>query len=661
VPAAVVRTVRLDLEDSRSPTERLLDYLRDREILLVLDNFEHLLPAAAFVLRLLTDAPRVRVLVTSQAPLHLAGEQEFPLAPLPIPPPHEANLNVAIAASPCLRLFADRAAAVRPDFVLDDSNVGPVLEICDRLQGLPLAIELAAAQIRLLSPAAIVDRVSTRIDALSARRSDAPERQRTLHAAVAWSYDLLDPAARAVLQRLSAFAGGGTLEQLERVSEGVDAIPDAFDALSTLVDRSLVRPIPETDDRYAMLETIRSFASARLAESGDEAGVYRRHAEAFVELVERAEPELYRSARRRWLERLASDHDNIRVALDRMEAAGELEIALRIAAAVWRFWQQTGHLEEAEPRIERLLAAASSTSKPIDPGLLSRVEEAAGGIAYWRRTSAISAAEGPTSIERHYLRSLELARQAGDPRLEAKALYNLSFAYDFVAATTPGGTLDRDRALSVRLEALERFRALGDERGVAYCLWGLASPVTGDVGADLARGQLQEAAALFRAVDDAFGETWSLVSLGMLESTIGSPDAAIGPLAQAARLFVRDGDRSGQLVLFDDIAALLSSAGEHRLAVRVAAARDAFGRATGAMAPPIPLFRQQIAEASAALEPETLREETELGAGVTFGALFDAVTRAEDRGIEALAGEIALLGASTDAVVADARDEATKA
>jgi predicted ATPase/class 3 adenylate cyclase len=652
VPAAVTRVLHLDREDPRPPDERLLDYVRDRALLVVLDNFEHLLPAAALVRRILAEAPGVRVLVASQAPLHLAGEQEYPLAPLPVP---TSSVGAAAAVeTPCVRLFLDRAAAVRPDFAIDDDNAPQVVEICERLEGVPLAIELAAAQVRLLSPGAIVGRLTTRIDALSARGADVPERQRTLAAAVGWSYELLDEQARALLRQLSVFAGGASLEQIERVSVGLDAIGDPFDALSTLVDRSLVRPVGGIDDRYAMLETIRAFARQRLADAGEEADAFRRHAQAFADLTERVEPLLHRSGRRRWLERLAIDHDNIRAALDRMEAAGELEIALRITAATWRFWQQGGHLAEAEARTERLLTAAETASPPLPTALLDRAEEAAGGIAYWRRTTAITDAEGTTSIERHYERSLELARRNGDPYREAVGLYNLSFAYDFVAATRPDGIIDRRRGLELRHEALDRFRALGDARGVAYALWGIASPVISDVEADVSRAQLREAVELFRQADDAFGESWTLVSMGMVEAAAGSTDAAVRPLADAARLFERDGDRSGQLVTFDDVAALLATAGKPALAVRVAAARDAFGRATGALAPPIPIFRQRIDEARASLPPDEIRRETERGAGVTFDRLLEALSNAEDEGITGLAREIERLATTGSADVVSA-------
>jgi predicted ATPase/class 3 adenylate cyclase len=611
IPAAVVRALRLELEDRRSPVERLAEFIRERDLLLVLDNFEHLAAGAGHVAAMLSGARRVRILVASQVALHVAGEQEFPLDPLPVPAVGRADRagDAGIADNPSVRLFIDRARAVRPSFALDASTAEAIAAICARLDGLPLAIELAAAQLRILSPSAILERLTTRFDALASQRRDLPERQRTLHGAVAWSYDLLSDPERALLRRLSVFAGGAALPEIERVGVGDEG--DPFMILASLVDRSLVRRQPDSDDRYQMLETIRSFAVARLRDDGEEADAVRRHAEAFADLAERAEPEIYRSGRRAWLERLAAEHDNIRAALDRMEAAGELELAIRIAAAVWRFWQSAGHIDEARPRLERLLAAADASPGGIPPLLRSRAEEAAGGMAYWQRV-------GDThDIERHYERSVEFARLAGDPEREAWALYNLAFAYDYVPAGT-NLAADPVRASELREDVLRRFRALEDRRGIAYSLWSLGgSPLDMSRHPELNLARLRESLRLFREIDDAYGETWALMSMSMIESMVGRLDEARAAMVAAGDLFVRDGDLSGVIVTIDVVASLAARGGNPHLAVRLAAAGKAIARATGAKAPPIPNLRAPIEEARASLSADEVEHEEAIGRGLS--------------------------------------------
>ncbi|HEY3523826.1 MAG TPA: adenylate/guanylate cyclase domain-containing protein [Candidatus Limnocylindrales bacterium] len=618
VPAAIARAFRLELEDRRSPFDRVVDFLREREAVLVLDNFEHLLVAAPRVRALLESAPRVRVLVASQAPLHLAGEQEFPLEPLP--PPAAATSPVDdLAANPAVRLFVERARAVRPAFALDEATAPAVAAICARLDGLPLAIELAAAQVRLLSPAAILERVSGRISSVSDRRSDLPARQQTLDALVGWSYELLPDDQRALLRRLAVFAGGAALPEIERIVLGDPAVPDAFDALAGLVDRSLVRVDPAGRDRYALLETIRAFASARAEEAGEARQIERRHAEAFADLAEKTEPNLYRANRRAWLDRLAAEHDNLRIALDRMETAGEIGLALRIAAAAWRFWQQAGHLIEAIPRVERLLAKAVDSPVSLDPVLMSRVEEAAGGMAYWQRMRDV------TDIEAHYQRSLEYARRGGDAVREAWATYNLSFAYDYVPSSSNTYEPDRERAEALRADALDRFRALGDDRGVAYTLWSMGgSPIAVAKGVDELRAYLAEALRRFREIDEAFGETWALLSTAMVEAEIGNIEVARTAILDAAALFIRDGDLSGQLVIIDSLAALAARTGDARLAVRIDAAGQEARRTTGTLTPPIAPFRDPIAAARAALGSEDASAEDEYGRTLSVLTLLDA-------------------------------------
>jgi hypothetical protein len=292
------------------------------------------------------------------------------------------------------------------------------------------------------------------------------------------------------------------------------------------------------------------------------------------------------------------------------------------------------------PALERLLAKAEGSPVGLPAALLSRAEEAAGGVGYWRRTRDAGA------IERHYRRSLDLARTTGDPRPIAWGLYNLSFAYDFVPLSVSMAD-DSARARQLRLEALAAFRELDDSRGMAYALWGLGSPLSAELSVDQMRTYLREAVDRFRDADDAFGESWALISTGMLEATHGGLDEALPPIVAGGRLFDRDGDVSGQLVLIDALASLLSRAGDHRGAVRLDAASVAFRGRTGAAAPPIPLFRGPIATSREVLDGETIGAQERLAEGIDFPSILAAAARAADRGITALEREIEQLGRST--------------
>jgi tetratricopeptide (TPR) repeat protein len=338
----------------------------------------------------------------------------------------------------------------------------------------------------------------------------------------------------------------------------------------------------------------------------------RRHAAVFAGLAERAEPELLASSRRIWLDKLAVEHDNLRAALARSEAAGDFETSLRICAAAWRFWQQGGHLAEAAPRMERLLMLVAGSEASLSPALLSRAEEAAGGMAYWTRDGDID------RILEHYSRSLAYAQAVRDEVREAWAKYNLSFAYDYVPASR-NTSLDRDRAAELRNEALEQFRQVGDRRGAAYVLWAMnGSPVAILERPERLIEGLGEALALFREVDDPYGETWALISSSMVYAITGRLEEARTAIRDASAIFVRDGDLAGQIVIIDSLAALAMAGGDPALAARLDAAGMAARRATGALTPPIPPLRNAIDAARSALEPADLAREEEAGTALTL-------------------------------------------
>lgn len=330
------------------PAERLKARLRDKQLLLLLDNCEHLLPAAPLVADLLAAAPGLRVLATSRAPLRLSGEREFAAPPLALPdaerppPPEELREYAAV------RLFAARAEAAQPDFRVTGENAAAVAAICRRLDGLPLALELAAARVKMLAPAALLARLDDRLALLTGGARDLPRRQQTLRGTLEWSHDLLAPHERALFARLATFAGGWTLAAAEAVAAGDAPAAAVLDGLTALVDQGLVQRIAGADGapRFTMLETIRGYAAERLAASGEGETVRARHADHYLALAEAAEPHLKAAREGAWLARLAADQDNLRAALAWLLARGAGARAARLAVALWYFWWVRGDLSE---------------------------------------------------------------------------------------------------------------------------------------------------------------------------------------------------------------------------------------------------------------------------------------------------------------------------
>ncbi|MEX2011270.1 MAG: adenylate/guanylate cyclase domain-containing protein, partial [Chloroflexota bacterium] len=454
VTSAIATTLRLPDAGGRPLRDRLVDHLRDRQLLLVLDNFEQVVAAAPLLSDLLREATRLRILVSSRVPLRISGEQEYPVPPLELPLA-EGDAGTgradAIAGNEAVRLFVDRARSVRPDFALDDSNAGAVAEIVSRLDGLPLAIELAAARSRLLSPGAMLPRLERRLDLLAGGMRDLPERQQTLRGAIAWSHDLLEPPERRLFARFSVFVGGAELSEAESVCGPVSEVGrEVLDGLEALVDHSLLRQVERTGEpRFFMLETIRDFAAEQLGASGEQDAIRRRHALAVLGLAERAAPSLTTSDQRTWLDRLARDHDNLRAVHGWAVETEDARVGLRLVTAMWRFWQIRGHLVEGRSRADAAIAipGAEKAGETYVTAL-----EAAGGLCYWL-------ADFPCAQSR-YEEVLAVRRTGGDPRAIAEALYNLGFTELFFRN-------DVERARELGEEALGQFRGAGDERGIA--------------------------------------------------------------------------------------------------------------------------------------------------------------------------------------------------
>ena len=568
VASAIVTAIGIQDSGQRSPRERLFDHVAERRILFILDNFEQVLGAAPLIGDLLRAAPGCTVIVSSRAVLHVSGEQEYPVPPLGLPDVGHGRMTAeSLSQYEGVTLFIERAVAVRPDFRVTNENAAAVAEICARLDGLPLAIELAAARVKLLPPEAILARLGQRLSLLSSGARDLPARQQTLRGAIAWSYDLLDPGPRRLLARAAVFVGGMDLELAERVCGPADELGiDVFDGLAGLVDQSLVRQIDASGEaRFGMLQTIRDFALEQLADSGEGDEIRRRHADAFLDLVERAEPLLTGPEQRLWLDRLELENDNIRAALAWTVETGRAETALRVIAGFWRFWQMRGYLGEGRVRAESVLAMPHAHDHPASRrrGLV-----AAGGIAYWQgdmdRARAV------------YKEALAIARAQGDRPAIAEDLYNLSFVEMITKSNVP---LGREYVSA----AVRLYRELDDQGGVARSMWALGNAEYFFDNPAAARANLVEAVERLRTLGDQFGLGWALHTLGLAELKLGNVDAARTDWTESLGIFAAADDVSGiNGIELSNFRSIALQEGDLIRAVRLGGASAALVKSSGA-------------------------------------------------------------------------------
>jgi predicted ATPase/class 3 adenylate cyclase len=515
VPSAIAGALGIREEGERSLMDRLHDVLAPKWLLLVLDNVEHLIEAASAVGELLGASSALKVLATSRLPLHLRAEREYPVPPLALPRRKPPPTLEQLSQYESVRLFIERAQAVNPDFTVNNSNAPAVAEICHRLDGLPLAIELAAARVRMLPPEAMLARLEQRLPFLTRGARDAPARQRTLRDTIAWSYDLLDPSDQTLFRRLSVFAGGCTLDAAEAVANPAGDL-DMFGGLERLVEHSLLRQVVGVtrEPRFAMLETIREFGLERLSESGETDAVRRRHVAFFLALVEQAEPALLGPEQLTWLTRLEAEHDNLRTALD--WAIGREETALQLAAGLAVFWLFRGHLSEGRGWLERALEARGEPG-PVYMQALVAAGEIARHLGDYERAAALQES------------GLALARTFGDRRAEARALLALGFL---------AGNVDGDfaRAETLTEESLGLWRTLGEAWGIARALnnLGYGAYLRGDFGR--AAALLDEAVAVAREAGDRSLLVYVLDSRGALAEAQGELRRAAGLYQEALAL-----------------------------------------------------------------------------------------------------------------------------
>ncbi|MFN0019362.1 MAG: protein kinase domain-containing protein [Pirellulaceae bacterium] len=630
VPAAIAQAVGCRTYGQRAVVEDLLDWLSSRQILLVLDNFEHLPAANEHVSRLLTNASGLKVLVTSRAPLRIAGEQEFPVSLLTLPDLKQLPGAEKLADYSAVSLFVERAREVLPGFELTSATAAAIAEICVRLDGLPLAIELAAARSKILAPQDLLARLQKSLQVLSTRRSDAPERQQTLRQAIQWSYELLTQAERQLFRRLAVFSGGFTLDAAEQVV--ADERGDITDGLASLADNSLLRVERAAHGgRLNMLETVRVFAREMLLSSGEAEELGRRHAAWVVALVEAADPELRGPKAGEFTQRLEQEHPNICAALawSLMEPkdATRGELGLRIGGAMWRFWCSSGHLREADGWLDRLLTAFASTHTDSIGALARyaagcvaedlgkyfearklyeearRLWEAAGDErhlpdAYIALGSILSSQGDYPAAKDFFGKALELSRRLGDRRLTSVALSNLGSI-----AWSSG---DYDKAKDFQQEALDIRRQLGNRAGVAVSLTSLGLIASRQGNLPGAKLLYLESLAILRETENKMGVAVCLNNLGEISYRLGEFESGEAMLWEALHIQHDLGDRLSLAYTLESIAAAAQWQGSSEAAVRFFAAAEALRESLGAPLPPLEKANndQIIQEVRIALGPE---------------------------------------------------------
>jgi predicted ATPase/class 3 adenylate cyclase len=517
VAPTIARTLGLTESANQPPEELLEGYLSERQTLLLLDNFEHLLESAPLLDALLSSAPNLKILLTSRTPLKLYGENEFPVPPLSLPDPGFLPPVDRLTHYEAVRLFVDRAKAVRPDFALREENALAVVEICRRLDGLPLAIELAAARIKLLPPRAMLDRLGDRLKLLTGGARNLPERQRTLRSAIEWSYELLEEAEKTLFRRLAVFSGGSTLETIEAVCDARGDLPiDVLDGVSSLLDNSLLRQEDGAGEepRFVMLQTIHEFANERLEASGEAEELRRLHAEYFLALSEEAEPELKGPDQEEWLRKLEAEHNNARAALGWALRRGETERALRLSGALWWFWFVRGYYEEGRRWLEDAL----------DTGGRGSLESRAMALA----------GVGALALEQDDLDRAQEASEEGLELLLAQKATQRSEAKLYLLITSGHVALEREdysRATELFEESLALSREIEHGLGLAASVMSLATVNHEQGDSQRATELYEESLYLFRKRGDKLGLAWCLINLGLVSYSRGTGRSAAGGAA----------------------------------------------------------------------------------------------------------------------------------
>jgi predicted ATPase len=573
--------------------------------------------AAGQVGDLLSATAALTVLTTSRQPLHLRWEHEYPLLPLDLPRPDAPASVEAVSTSPAVELLVERARRVKPDFGLTDENVATVAEITRRLDGLPLALELAGARLRILSADQLLHRLEHRLDALAASAPDMPDRHRTLRAALRWSHELLTDEERALFRRMGVFAGGATLEAIEAVCVGDDiAVGVVLDRLDGLVDKSLVVSVVDSDadeTRFVLLETVRELAVEEMVAAGEAEQVWDRHLAWHVELADRAWNGFWTADMILWLDQLDREHDNLRTAMDHAAGAGDAVQGARIAALLWPFLDVRGHHREWELRLETLLDRTPTDVLEFGRGLatLGWLISLRGDYA-----SALAVME----------RAVPIVRATGDDRVLAWTLAELG--------NVAFGTGDPAVADRLWQESAELARKVSDDFLVALGHFGLAyvAFLSGDV-TEMVR-LMTEARDLFRECGQPWGLAWAQLSLGLASVVLGETRAAVEPITESLELRWAMQDHRGLAECLELLASLASGHGELEWSARLHGAAELQREANGLAILPFlqPLHVQSVDSVVDALGQERFDAIRVAGRGAPVQKLVaEAVDRVGPR------------------------------
>jgi predicted ATPase len=625
IVSAIVQTLGLREAGGQSPLETLKKNLQDSlraPMLFLLDNFEHLMEAATAVAELLVLGPHLKILVTSRAALHVYGEHEFPVPPLALPDSRSLPAVEVLSQFPAVALFLQRAVAAKPDFELKEENASTVAEICARLDGLPLAIELAAARVKVLSLSAMRTRLASRLQLLTGGSKDLPQRQQTLRAAIDWSFDLLSPAEQKLFRRLSVFVGGCTLEGVEAVCDNKgDLNMDLLDGMASMVDKSLLQQVEQAngESRFIMLETIREYAREKLAAGNEEVSTKRAHAAYCLVLAEEAATGQSGAQGTQWLEACTLEHDNFRLALEWLTETGDAEWGLRLGTALFSFWEAREYLAEGRDALSKLLklAGAAAPTKIRARALFAAgvfaaeqgdydsahavTEESLAiarqlgdkqGVAVALNALAVNAQDRGAVAEAHTLfeRSLVVWRELGDQTAVARAVSNLANVVKLQG--------DHARARSLYAECLSIFQGLGDRTGVAWSLNHQGDVARDQGDSSAARTWYEQALAIFRELGDRWGIAGTLADLGTLAREQQNCSGAHVLYRESLRIFQELEHKRGIARLLECFAGSAAAQLQAERSLRLAGAAAALRQTIGA-----PLTPAEQAKLEAILDP----------------------------------------------------------
>ena len=561
VASTIAATLGVPDLASRSLLDRLKHYLRDRHLLLVVDNFEQVMPAAPLLAELVGTASELKVLVTSRMLLRLYGEHDVAVPPLALPDLKHLPPLERLSQYEAVRLFIERAQAVKPDFTITHENAPAVAELCTRLDGLPLAIELAAARVRFLPPHALLERLGSRLKLLTGGPRDLPARHQTLRNTIDWSYSLLEPGEQTLFARLAVFVGGSTLDAAEAVGNANgDLSIDPFEGAASLVDKHLLQQVegPAGEPRFVMLETIYEYASERLEASGEAEALRRQHAAYFLDVAETAEPALAGPEQVAWLEQLEMEHANLRAALawalgTTHSQGTDVALGMQLAGRLGQFWLRRGHLREGRQWLERAVEQGGT-----DGAIAATVRARA---RYW--LARLAQGQGDLRAARtHYEASLALFREVGDKQGMAQALFALGGIAWFGQGDPVAGQAHMDESLAL-------FREVGDKAGLADVLFSLGSYAFRRDDYTTGHTYIDESLRLARERGDKRGIAKAFNALGGAASGRGDYPTARRHYEASLALFRELGETGSVAGLLNNLGYLLVQQGDGAAAERL--------------------------------------------------------------------------------------------